>query len=71
MCGAGFWSWEHFLSCPFVPVRVSVPEFIAMISLSAWVEIADHVIRVSRVWLSLFDEEELLIKPSDLVDRCD
>jgi hypothetical protein len=71
MCHAGFWSWEHFLSCPFVPVRVSVPEFVAMISLSAWDEIADHVMRVSRIWLSLFDEEELQIKPSDLIDLCD
>jgi hypothetical protein len=66
MCKKNFWSWEHFLSCPFVPVRTSVPEFFAMTSLHAWEEISAHVLRVVLIWLSLFDEDELLTKSADV-----
>jgi hypothetical protein len=53
-CGTRFWSWEHFLSCPCFPVRVSVPEFVAMIVLCAWDEILLHVRRVTILWLGSF-----------------
>lgn len=50
----GFWSWEHFSSCPLQPVRTSVPEFVAMVSVKC-----SHVKRVTLIWLSLFDPDEL------------
>jgi hypothetical protein len=59
-CGAGFWSWEHFFSCPCFPVRVSVPEITAMAVLGAWDEILSHVRRVSLLWLDSFDANLLL-----------
>jgi hypothetical protein len=62
MCGAHFWSWEHFLSCPLVPARVSVPEFVAMTCLSSWLEIARHTTRVVLLWLSYFSDEELRLR---------
>jgi hypothetical protein len=60
--------WEHFLSCPFCPVQVSVPELIAMMSLMLWDEIANHACRVTRIWLNLFQDNELLMKSSDMAD---
>jgi hypothetical protein len=66
LCFVHFWSWEHFLSCPFCPVRFSVPELIAMMSLKLWNEIAMHACRVTRTWLTFFHEDELLLKPADV-----
>jgi hypothetical protein len=68
LCFAHFWSWEHFLSCPFCPVQVSVPELIAMMSLKLWDEITNHACRVTRIWLNLFQDNELLMKSTDMAD---
>lgn len=65
-CGTRFWSWEHFLSCPCFPVRVSVPEFVAMVVLGAWDEILTHIRRVCILWLESFDASLLGISCSDV-----
>jgi hypothetical protein len=65
-CGNCFWSWEHFLSCPMFPVRVSVPEFTAMIVLNVWDEILTHVRRVTLLWLESFDRSELALNSADI-----
>ncbi len=63
-CASRFWSWEHFFSCPLVPVPSSVPEISAMVVLSSWVEICTAIKCASLTWLwSLFHvESELLLK---------
>jgi hypothetical protein len=65
-CANRFWSWEHFLSCPGFPVRMSVPEFVAMIVLNAWDEILLHIRRVTILWLNDFDTSERGLQPSDI-----
>jgi hypothetical protein len=65
-CRCTFWSWEHFLSCPCVPVRTSVPELIAMASLSAWLEVCNVIRTVTLVWLSYFCDSELLLKRAEV-----
>ncbi len=67
-CGCGFWSWEHFLSCPCFPVRMSVPEFTAMTILGAWDEILAHIKRVSMLWLESFDAVTVAI-PSTRINH--
>jgi hypothetical protein len=62
-CSNHFWSWEHFCSCSLCPVRFSVPEMTALVSLNLWDEIAAHVIRVT----SCFDRAELALTSDDLV----
>jgi hypothetical protein len=66
LCQAQFWSWEHFLSRPMQPVRTSVPEFVAMVNLKCWHELAIHVKRVVLIWLSLFGIDELRMFASDV-----
>ncbi len=68
MCSHHFWSWEHFLSCPLFPVRLSVPEFTAMTVLKAWDEIAGHVRRITLLWLENLDADALSIKTDDVVN---
>ncbi len=63
-CGARFWSWEHFLSCPCFPVRVLVPEFTAIVVLGACNEILSHVRRVCILWLESFNADSLGISCS-------
>jgi hypothetical protein len=65
-CGATFWSWEHFLSCPFFPVCCSVPEFTAITVLCAWDELLAHIRRVTLLWLGGFDSGALGISSDDV-----
>jgi hypothetical protein len=68
LCHVPFWSWEHFCSCPMCPVRFSVPEMTALVTLTLWDEIAKHVVSVILTWLSCFDPSELALTTADLCD---
>ncbi len=61
-CGHTFWSWEHFLSCPFVPVCSSVAELTALGVLSSWNEVCVTVKQVAISWLSLFSSSDLALQ---------
>jgi hypothetical protein len=65
-CGCRYWSWEHFLSCPQVPVRTSVPEMTALTVLSSWEEVCHTIKGVTLSWLSLFQDFELLLRRADV-----
>jgi uncharacterized membrane protein len=49
------------------PVYVSVSEFVALISMNLWAEIAAHTRRLTLIWVSCFiDDADLALKPVDL-----
>jgi hypothetical protein len=39
----------------------------ALVTLNLWDEIAAHIIRVTKIWLSCFDRAELAMTTDDLV----
>jgi hypothetical protein len=65
-CGTSFWSWEHFLSCPQVPVHSCVAELIALGVLSSWHEVSAVIKRTVLSWLSLFRDTDLALHSAEI-----